>query len=150
MRVLSRRVRCSLRKGYGYLEIHPPKWSIAVRQTSPSGPAPEVGQASLRFFRPRELGARRRSTSHGRAPSAAARCCILSPPFNPISGVVYREEPGGIPALGPQARIERLDRRMIRGFTGSRAVECAHSVCTTPGHTGGGLLPALVFFRQLI
>ena len=40
-----------------------------------SGPAPEVDPVSMRFFWPRELGARRPSASNDRAPSAAERCC---------------------------------------------------------------------------
>ena len=42
-----------------------------VETTHDSGPAPEVGSASMRPFWPRELGARRPSASNCRALSAA-------------------------------------------------------------------------------
>ena len=48
---------------------------------------------------------------------------VVPPTFEPGSGVVHRSEPRGIQALGPEARIARRDRRMIRGLAGSREVE---------------------------
>ena len=43
-------------------------------------------------------GPRRQITERRVRPSGVV---VLSPTFDPISGVVHREEPGGIQALGP-------------------------------------------------